>query len=363
MDCLQLPLTEEQEFMLRFNRKVGRERVPLCGTLDLTHRCNLNCVHCYLGPHAGQDALRPEELSTEQVNGIIDQVTAAGCLTLLLTGGEPLLRSDFCAVYQHARECGLLVSVFTNGTLVTDRAADLMAAMPPQVVEVTVYGSTARTYERITGVPGSFERCMLGIRRLVQRGVKVNLKTVLMTLNQDEFDSIKGLASGLGLGFRSDAALFPRFDGDRGPLALRVSPETVVHKDLADEKTVAEWREYFERRKDLPATEYLYNCGAGLTNFHVDPYGRLHPCVMSRSVEYDLICGSFIDGWDGIISGIRERRASPSYQCNRCQKRMLCSLCPSFCRAEYGDEEIRSDYLCAIGNLRYQAIQADMGRS
>ena len=363
MDCAQLPLTDEQEFLLRFNQKVGRGRVPLGGTLDLTHRCNLDCVHCYLGPHRGQAEERPTEMTTQQVKHIIDEFTAAGCLTLLITGGEPLLRPDFGAVYRHAREAGLLVSVFTNGTLVSDRVLEAFVAMPPQVVEVTVYGATAPTYERITGVPGSFERCLRGIRRLSERGVKVNLKTVLMTLNLHEFDSMKKLASSMGLGFRSDAAIFPRLNGDRAPLALRVAPELVVQTDMADEKTRSEWREYLEKRPRMPASESLYTCGAGLTNFHIDPYGRLHPCVMSRDYEYDLNKGSFIDGWDGVISRIRDERVCPDYECNRCQKRTLCGLCPSFSRAENGNEQVRSDYLCTIGNLRYNAIGADSGRS
>lgn len=363
MDCPQVPLTSEQEFLVRFNQKVGRSRVPLCGTLDLTHRCNMNCVHCYLGPHIGESILRRGEMTTEQLLATVDELTAAGCLTLLITGGEPLLRSDFVEIYRHARESGLLVSVFTNGTLVSEPILDVLAAMPPQVVEVTLYGARARTFERITRVPGSYQRCVNGIRRLVDRGVKVNLKTVLMTLNCHEFDAMKGLATEMGLGFRHDAAIFPRMNGDRSPLSLRVAPERVVRAEMSDSRTVAEWRSYYEQRRDLPVSEGLYNCGAGLTNFHIDPYGGLHPCIMSQDCTFDLLGGRFLDGWNGVISRIRDKRASPLYYCNRCPRRTLCSLCPSFSRMENGNEEVRSEYLCAIGNLRYEAIHGNLGRS
>lgn len=363
MTCPQMPLTGEQEFLVRFNRKVGENRVPLCGTLDLTHRCNLDCIHCYLGPHRGKRHAERAEMSTAQVLSVIDQVTAAGCLTLLITGGEPLLRPDFEQVYRHARSSGLLVSLFTNGTLVSEPVADLLAELPPQMVEVTLYGATARTYEHIAQVPGSFQRCLNGVRRLAERRVKLNLKTVLMTANVREYTAIRDLARQMGLGFRYDAAIFPRWNGDRSPLALRVPPQEVVRLEMEGEGALAEWREYYERRRDMPVSDRLYNCGAGLTSFHIDACGRLHPCVMSRDYEYDLNEGSFVDGWNGVMAQIRDRRASPFFYCNRCQRRVLCSLCPPFSRAENGNEQVPSKYLCAIGNLRYDALYGNSGRT
>jgi MoaA/NifB/PqqE/SkfB family radical SAM enzyme len=111
-------------------RSAVRHRVPLNGSIAMTHRCHLRCVHCYLGeerfaPPAGGELATPFWLR------VLDEAAEAGCLKLLITGGEPLLRADFAAVYEHAIRLGLLVSVFTNGTLVDERVVALFAEWPP----------------------------------------------------------------------------------------------------------------------------------------------------------------------------------------------------------------------------------------
>jgi len=163
-------------------------------------------------------------MSTGKVLDIIDEITDAGCLHLLITGGEPLLRDDFPAIYGHAKKRGLLVTIFSNGTLITERVIGMFRELPPHEVEISLYGATAPTYEKITGVPGSYEKCMLGIKLLAENNIKVNLKTILMTLNSHELSEMEKIARGFGARFRFDAAISPCFGGDKTPLKLRVSP-------------------------------------------------------------------------------------------------------------------------------------------
>ena len=64
-----------------------------------------------------------------------------------------------------------------------------MAEWPPLVVEVSIYGSTPEVYERVTGVPGSFRRCIRGIELLLDRQVRLRLKTVPTTLNMTDMEA------------------------------------------------------------------------------------------------------------------------------------------------------------------------------
>src|SRR5947208_2904405 len=113
-------LMTDSEWMSDFRNRIADERVPLSATLELTSRCNLKCVHCYLGPQEEQWKKRSQEMSTEKVLGIIDEMVAAGTLYLLITGGDPMVHRDFARVYRYAREHGLLVTVFCDGILVND---------------------------------------------------------------------------------------------------------------------------------------------------------------------------------------------------------------------------------------------------
>lgn len=355
LECTETTWLSNDEYFRHFNTKSAQSRIPLSGSFDLTHRCNFRCVHCYLGDRS--DRMLHEEMSTKHVVSVLDQITEAGCLYFLITGGEPLLRKDFPEIYRHAKEKGLLISIFTNGTLITDNLLDLFHDLPPRVVEISLYGATSATYEKITGVPGSYKKCINGIERLLDYNINVRLKTVLMTVNSHEFFDIETMAKDYGVKFRFDAALFPCFNGNKSPLDLRVSPEDAIEKEFSDEERVSGWKKLFERFKVQSFSENLYSCGAGVTGFHIDPYGTLKPCLMINNITYNLTQGSFLTGWNEAISKIRDKKAGKIFHCNKCEKILFCNGCPSLFALESGQEDVRSEYICKMGNLRFEKIQ------
>ena len=236
------------DFSLKLHQRVLAERVPVNGTIEVTRRCPLGCVHCYNNLPMDDREARDGELTREEHCRILDEIAEAGCLWLLYTGGEVFARPDFLDIYTYAKRKGLLVSLFTNGTLITQAVADRLAEHRPFQIEITLYGRTAETYERITGVPGSYERCMRGIRLLTERGLPLRLKTMAITLNQHEIGEMKQFVQNdLGLEFRFDGMINCRIDCSQSPLAVRLEPEQIVAFDLQDPKRVTEWKKFAER--------------------------------------------------------------------------------------------------------------------
>jgi radical SAM protein with 4Fe4S-binding SPASM domain len=352
-----------QEFLYQFRKRVAQDRIPLSGSIDLTHRCNLRCIHCYLDPQDRTRSKFQEEMSSERIISLLGEITHAGCLYLLITGGEPLLRPDFPEIYRHAKENGLLVTVFTNGTLITDMILELFEDLPPKAVEISLYGATVETYEGITGVQGSYHRCMEGIRQLLARGVSLRIKTILMTANRHEFSEMERLAKHFDVPFRFDAAIFPRFNGDPSPMNLRVPPEEAIEKEFSEPDRRLEWQDFYDHLREIPSTNYLYECGAGLTYFHIDPYGNLQPCLMSVGHQYSLQGGNFLAGWQGEMPAIRNIKLSPDQMCHDCSKRILCGYCPPYFALENASETSISKFLCSMGQLRYDQLQCMADRS
>src|SRR4029453_13908837 len=157
------------EFSQTFHRRTMREHLPLSGTIEVTRRCPLTCVHCYNNLPLADGAGASTELTYAEHCRILDELADAGCLWLLFTGGEIFARRDFLDIYTYAKKKGFLITLFTNGTLITPRIADYLAVWRPFSIEITLYGLTKETYERLTGIPGSFEKCMRGIRLLRER--------------------------------------------------------------------------------------------------------------------------------------------------------------------------------------------------
>jgi len=355
MDCPCLEWPDDKAYFRELFRRAEAARVPLAGSLELTRRCNLHCVHCYLGPQERVHRDSRNEMATSQVLAILDQAIEAGCLSLLITGGEPLLRQDFAAVYRHAKLAGVDVTVFSNGTLVTDRVIELFQDLPPRVVEVTLYGATAETYERITGVPGSHGRCLTGIRRLHDGGIRLVVKTMLMTINSHELEAIEQLARAFGAKFRFDPVLSPCLDGGREPLGLRVDPSEAVRLEFGNQERRQEWCDFHAQYPRIRPSDRLFQCGAGETGFHVDAFGNLQPCLMLPDTSYSLLTGTFAQGWAS-LARLREITVGQANHCASCQRRVYCGYCPGLLALENGDPEIPLHYLCTLGDERLRAI-------
>ena len=355
-DCENIPQLGYGEFSEWLHRKVGDQRIPISGSLEVTMRCNLRCQHCYI-PMERRASSSNGELSLLEIKRILDEVTDAGCLWLLLTGGDPFIRQDFLDIYAYARRKGLILTLFTNGTLLTRRIADYLAEWRPFNIEITLYGATQETYERVTGIPGSYARCRRGIDLLLERKLPLGLKTAVMTLNQHELDQMKLLADSLGVPFRYDPALDPALDGSTYPTLLRLTPEQIIAVEKADPDRSSRWEERFKRNHVIPISERgMYLCGAGKQGFHIDAAGQLCLCLSARRPSYDLRQGSFKEGWEQFLPQVTSRQYSADFACLGCELRRVCAQCPALAELEHGDSERRVEFLCQLTNLHRDAF-------
>jgi MoaA/NifB/PqqE/SkfB family radical SAM enzyme len=220
----------------------------------------------------------------------MDEMAEAGLLELCLTGGEPMARTDFFELYEHAILCGFLVTVFTNGTLISESDADRFAALRPHQIEISLHGTTQETFERITQGRGSHERCLQAVRLLLDRDIPLVLKTTAMTLNRHEILAIKRYAESLGpVRFKLGEEMRPELDGGMGPFQYGLSDQELTalnrqDKDLWDEAS---------RKQPTDCSP----CRSGMQKFHIDAYGRLQLCSGNRTHSYDLRTGSFREGF------------------------------------------------------------------
>ena len=265
------------------------DRFPLACQWEVTCRCNLHCVMCYTDCFNHPDKIR-KELSTDDILLIMDQVAEAGCLELCLTGGEPLARPDFFQIYEHAVRIGFLVTLFTNGTLITELVADRLAAHPPHRIEISLHGLTEETFEKITLGRGSFQRCRQAIAWLTQRRLPLTLKTTAMTLNHHEILPIKQYVQGIGsIGYKLGEEMRPGIDGSGEPFQFALSPDALIDLMKQDPQL---WKESCQKQ-----TQDALPCRSGMQRFHIDAYGFLQLCSGNRAQGYDLRNGSFKEGF------------------------------------------------------------------
>ncbi|MDA2910070.1 radical SAM protein [Nitrospiraceae bacterium AH_259_D15_M11_P09] len=349
------------EFSLEFQQRLWAYKVPLNGSIEVTRRCPLECAHCYNNLPMGDQEARRGELTYEEHCRLLDEITEAGCLWLLYSGGEIFARQDFLSIYTYAKKKGLFITLFTNGTQITPKIADHLAHWRPFSIEITLYGRTRETYERLTGIPGSYDRCMRGIQLLMERGLPLSLKTVGVTINKHEIGDMKRFAEEeLGLPFKFDSMINARIDCSQSPLAVRLTPEDVVGQDVQDPKRADEWRTFYEQARrlkyDPQGREDVYHCGGGMSAFAIDPQGKMSICVLSHMDMYDLRTGSFQEGWERFLSNVRRKKITRVTKCTACGMRSMCASCPATAELEQGDPEEPVDFFCHTTHLRAYAL-------
>lgn len=335
---------------------------PLLGQLDieLTERCNNDCIHCCINLPATDRLALEKELSTAEIGHILKEAASLGVLQVRLTGGEPLLRPDFEELYLFARRLGLKVLLFTNARLITPRVADLLARIPPLVPsEITVYGMSADSYEAVSRVEGSFAQFWRGMKLLRDRNVPFVVKSVVLQPNRHEMNIFETWAAELPWmdgppGYTTFLEKRNRKDDskkDRQIQALRLSPEEALAVKTRDPQQYRKEIREFSRKFLGPPGDTLFGCGAG-HSCCVDAYGRLQPCMGLRATDlsYDLRNGSLEEALRDVFPRLRELRAvNPDYleRCARCFLKSLCEQCPARSWSETGSLDTPIELLCS----------------
>lgn len=328
-----------------------KEHYPWSGQLELTHRCSLNCIHCYC--KGSED----KELTTAEWKKILDVIQKEGCIWLTFTGGDPLIREDFLELYSYAKSKGFIITLFTNGYSLTKEIINYLAEFPPLSVEITLNGITKETYEAITQVRDSFSTVIKNIKLLLKSKVKLILKSNCLKQNKDEIAGIKGWAEKL-LGspgqnkyrFKYDPMIYPRVDGDKTPCLYRLSFEELVELRKQDPDI---WKEY---QKGLHAgfpdfnreRSFIYRCDSWMQQFFINPYGRLKFCVFSDKFSIDLKTTAFKQGFYRWPAQILNQQFKTNSKCRDCALRPICYHCPARAYLETGDEEAPVPYYCQL---------------
>ena len=347
-----------------FNIWPGKKHLLGHIDIELTERCNNNCIHCYINQPELDSNTYNREISHDFIKRILTESAKLGFLTVRFTGGEPLLRQDFEELYLFTRRLGMQVILFTNARLITENIAELLAKYPPgHDVEISVYGMTPESYDRVVQHVGAFAEFRLGIDMLLKHKVPFIVKGIKLRFLKDEQEvfeawtnTIPSMHSTPTYSFNYDLRA-RRDDPIKNAFIkkLRLTPEESVDMLTRDPLFLKGMVHFFSRFL-CPSDDKLFNCGVG-HGVCVDAYGYAQLCLLLRSPEtvVNLHEVSLKRALTEIFPTTLEIKASnPDYlrRCARCFLKGFCEQCPAKSWMEYGTLDTPVEYLCEVAHAK-----------
>ena len=314
---------------------------PFVASFELTPLCNFDCKMCYV--HLNKAQMQERELLTvEQWKRIIDMAVNAGIMYADITGGECLTYPGFKEVYLHLWHRGVRPSVLTNASLLTDEMAGFFQKYPPRLIQISVYGSNAEAYKRVTG-RDAYEAVMAGIQRLKEKALPFKLIITPSRYMQDDAEALLKLLQDMKVPYGvGGVTLAARPETGREVEDYRI--DTAAY--IALQKSDTDYRlkngvkgkktEYKFAAKGYPMRPGL-PCSSGKNSFHINWKGEMMPCISFHSVTSSVLDKSFDEAWKEIKEKLESYREPE--KCGGCKYRPMCTSCPAEkCYGELGGE-------------------------
>lgn len=331
----------------------ARDQKKVSALFEITPKCNFKCVHCYVG----NDRIISPILSFEEIIKIIDILYDNGILFLTFSGGDPFTRKDFKDIYLYAKKKGFLVEVLTNATLLTQEWIEIFKEYPPLLIDISIYGTTNKEYELITGIKSGFDLFIRGISLLQSAGIRFALKGILMNENYKYLKRMEEISKQYSSeNFRYSYELVVDRQCTSTPRKYEVDPlEGVITEINYGVNSLMLKKRGDEIAKGIDEDNYrdgmLYRCTIGDLAVHINYLGEMGPCVECGERgniledKFDDICAKF--------ERFKEKAAPVGYKCSGCKYKTFCTSCPQARKREYGDEIIVKDKDCIVAKLKY----------
>lgn len=342
--------------------KAAMQGIPITVNFELSPICNFSCKMCYVRQTEEQvkKHSRPMMRLEEWIH-LAEQLKQKGTLYILLTGGEPLLWPDFWELYETLYNMGFLLLVNTNGSLIEDTVIQRFKKMPPNQVNITLYGGNDVTYYNLCGIKGVFETVTHAIEALHEAGILVRINGTITPENADDLDQMIAFAKKCEVPIKTTTYMFPpvRRNKDLMGSNHRFTPDEAAANKLKIAKlqmSQEQYRLYLEMilsgsadpidldEECMDGSGEKMQCIAGRASCWMTWDGYMGLCGMIPDYYIDLKNTTIETAWAEMKKLSEEIRLSVS--CKGCSDHKLCHTCAAIAYAETGSTDGKPSYAC-----------------
>lgn len=350
--------------------KASMKNIPISGTFELLPTCNMDCKMCYVRMSAKEVETKGGLLPTEFWLDLANQAIKEGLLFLLLTGGEPLLYPGFFDLFRKLKDKGIILTLNTNGTLITRETALFFRDNMPRRINISIYGKDNETYRTLCNNPNGFSQLEKALHYLKEYNIPVKLNCSLTPYNYHQLDDMRRFAESMQVPIEIGYYMMPpnRKLIKDGYEAHRLTPELAAQMayDIKMYGLSPEARKKLAR-EELSKTEGIdlaqkpkcgFWCRGGNSTFWVNWQGEMVPCGMLNKPVYDILQNGFKEAWKAMNKDTKE--ISLSSKCYYCEKRNICMHCAAAENAETGEFGKNPTYLCKLSQCYLELMEKEI---
>lgn len=364
MQTLNITNTFEQNLI----QQASQNYTPINGSLELLPLCNMNCNMCYVRLSKDEMEKQGRLRTAKEWLQIAEQMKKAGTLFLLLTGGEPLLYPDFKELYLKLLDLGMILTINTNGTLLTEEWAIFFSQHRPRRINITLYGADEAAYTTLCHYPGGFHKVMEAIHLLKKYNLDVKLSSSLTPDNKNDMDKIIELGNKLDIPVRVDTYMMPAERERHKPFDMqaRLSPSEAAYfriqtlKKEMEPEIFPKYKEQVihevEHGSDKIYTDHI-SCLAGNCSFTINWQGEMRPCVVMTEPAISVFEEGFEKAWSHLVH--ETEKITIHSKCKSCSLRPLCRTCAASALLETGSYTDLPVYMCEYAAESFRLLKID----
>ena len=354
--------------------KASKNKIPLAGTFELSPVCNFSCKMCYVRKTVEQVKKEGKRIRDwQEWLALAEECKKEGMLYLLLTGGEPFLYPNFKVLYQKLHEMGFILAINTNGTMITDETLEWLKTMAPSRMNITLYGASSETYQRVCGNPNGYECVKKTILKVKQAGIPVVINASMIPENSEDMKDIIEFGKKHGINTRVATYMFPPTKRTNEESDSRFSAKTSAIMSVMKQKYQFEEDEYYHgiemqiktleqlecETEEWGSADQHMKCRAGRSSCWISWDGTMTACGMiSFPLKVYPFEKSFKECWIELTDAVR--KAVVLKECTNCPKKPICRPCVAMILSETGDVNQKSSYLCEIADEMIRFMREEL---
>lgn len=325
--------------------------------IDISSRCNENCVHCYIPINK-----KCSIMAADMFDKILVQCIDLKVLNITISGGEPMLNPNLKEFLLKCIENNFSVNLLSNLTLLTDELLDIIASNPLISVQTSLYAMNEVVHDSITNRRGSFQKTLSAINKLYERNVSLQINCPIMRQNKNFYKDVLVFAKSKNIAADADCSLYGCYDGSKRNLSCRLKYDEISKIVKAEFSSIQKCKNYIEKVQSRRTSDHDYICPVCKNSLCISNDGKVYPCEGWQSLsignlEYHPL--KYIWEDSPITNQLRNLKYKDFPQCNLCQDKEYCTICLIM----NANENVRGDYKsvnlfqCEIARIKREQLK------